>query len=80
MTDPAAMTDPAPPYVIDIRGLHKSYGVLEVLNCLQPGKTEFDQADLEALVVYAHVASTAIEKLRYLEADRRRPNQPEGCA
>lgn len=47
-------------------------GVLEVLNCQQPGKLEFDRADLEALEVYANVASTAIGKLRYMEDERRR--------
>lgn len=47
-------------------------GVLEVLNCLQPGKLEFDRADLEALEVYAHVAATAIEKLRFMDGERRR--------
>ncbi len=47
-------------------------GVLEVINCQQPGKEVFDQADLEAFEAYANLASTAIEKLRYLDEERSR--------
>ncbi|MBV9658904.1 MAG: SpoIIE family protein phosphatase [Verrucomicrobia bacterium] len=50
----------------------KPVGVLEVINCEQPDKTAFDQTDLEAFEAYANLASTAIEKLRYLDEERHR--------
>jgi sigma-B regulation protein RsbU (phosphoserine phosphatase) len=43
-------------------------GVLQVLNPI--GKEAFDDADLEAFEAYAHLASTAIDKLRAFERQR----------
>lgn len=43
-------------------------GVLQVLN--PKGKTEFDEADLEAFEAYGMLAATAIEKLRAIERQK----------
>ncbi|MBE7212185.1 MAG: SpoIIE family protein phosphatase [Gluconacetobacter diazotrophicus] len=47
-------------------------GALQVLNPLGQGRASFDAADQDALESFAKLAATAIEKLRFLEDQRRR--------
>ena len=50
----------------------KPIGVLQVLNPLGDDRPSFDAADQDALESFANLAATAIEKLRFLEDQRRR--------
>ena len=50
----------------------KPIGALQVLNPLGEGRPSFDVADQDALEAFANLAATAIEKLRFLEEQRRR--------
>ena len=47
-------------------------GVLQVINALGEGRDTFDAADQDALESFANLAATAIEKLRFLDEQRRR--------
>ncbi len=47
-------------------------GVLQVINAQGPGRAAFDAADQDALESFANLAATAIEKLRFLDEQRRR--------
>ena len=47
-------------------------GVLQVLNPLGENRPSFDAADQDALESFANLAATAIEKLRFLDEQRRR--------
>ena len=47
-------------------------GVLQVLNPIGEARPSFDAADQDALEAFANLAATAIEKLRFLEEQRRR--------
>ena len=50
----------------------KPIGALQVLNPLGADRPGFDAADQDALESFANLAATAIEKLRFLEEQRRR--------
>ncbi len=50
----------------------KPIGALQVLNPLGADRPSFDAADQDALESFANLAATAIEKLRFLEDQRRR--------
>lgn len=47
-------------------------GVLQAINAIGENRPSFDEADLEAFEAYANLAATAIDKLRFLEEQRRR--------
>ena len=51
---------------------HRPIGVLQVINALGDGRPAFDPADQEALEAFANLAATAIEKLRFLDEQKRR--------
>ena len=50
----------------------QAIGVLQVLNPLGDGRPSFDANDQDALEAFANLAATAIDKLRFLEEQRRR--------
>ena len=50
----------------------KPIGVLQVINPIGKDRPSFDAADQDALESFANLAATAIEKLRFLEEQRRR--------
>ena len=57
---------------VPLRRRGKPIGVLQVLNPLGADRPSFDAADQDALESFANLAATAIEKLRFLDEQRRR--------
>jgi sigma-B regulation protein RsbU (phosphoserine phosphatase) len=57
---------------VPLRRRGKPIGVLQVINSIGEDRPSFDATDMEAFEAYSNLAATAIDKLRFLEEQRRR--------